>query len=126
MIKKLYPLIQLLVIYLSLLIAGLISINYFSPEISVKTYVTLLTLMTVISLGAYFLFFLGSRKPGSERGLYLLAALGGKFLAYLIIILLFWVNGKNLTKDFIIVFFVLYLMLTFFLVRIIIKTIKTN
>lgn len=126
MIRKLYPLIQLLIIYLILLIAGITSINYFNAEISVNRYVTLLTLMTVISLGAYFVFSLGTRKPGSERGIYLVAALGGKFLAYLIIILLFWISGKNLTKDFIIVFFVLYLMLTFFLVRIILKTIKTN
>jgi hypothetical protein len=55
-----------------------------------------------------------------------LAGIGGKFLSYLFLILVFWLQGKNLSKEFIIAFFVLYLLLTFFLLGVLFKTLKTN
>lgn len=95
-------------------------------NLAIKIYAGLLTAMTAISLGAYLLIDAGKRRSEQDRGIFLLAALGGKFLAYLILILIYWAVGKNLTKEFIIVFFVLYLLLTFFILRVLYKTLKTN
>lgn len=69
---------------------------------------------------------IGVSKGEKARGLYLLAALGGKFILYLAFILVMWAPTKNLSKPFIIAFFVLYLILTFSLVRILYKVLKTN
>jgi hypothetical protein len=123
---KLRHLIQLLAIYLLLLSAGLYLIQHTGAAISAAAYATLLTSMTLITLGSYILVTAGIRRGDKEQGIWLLAGLGGKFLAYLVVILLFWAVGKNLTKDFIIAFFVLYLVLTFFLAGILFKALNNN
>jgi peptidoglycan/LPS O-acetylase OafA/YrhL len=126
MIHKLRPVLSLLIIYILLLSGGLLVLNSTSPELSSTTYATLLTIMTLITLGAYLLVITGTRKGDKDQGIWLLAGLGGKFLAYLVLVLIFWAVGKNLTKDFIIAFFVLYLLLTIFLLSILFKALKNN
>lgn len=126
MIHKLRHVFQLLLIYGLLLTGGLLLVQYTTPQLTPATYATLLTIMTLITMGAYLLVMTGLRKGEKEQGIWLLAALGGKFLAYLVLILVFWAVGKNLTKDFIIAFFVLYLLLTIFLVSILYKALKNN
>lgn len=116
----------LLLFYVFLLLTGLLVIHATSFQMSEKTYATLLTVMTIITMGAYLLISIGTKKEEKERGIFILAGIGGKFVAYLFLILAFWAGGKNLTREFIIVFFVLYLFLTFFLVRILYKTLKSN
>lgn len=126
MIHKLRHVFQLLLIYGLLLTGGLLLVQHTTPQLTPATYGTLLSFMTLITLGAYLLVMTGLRKGEKEQGIWLLAALGGKFLAYLVLILVFWAVGKNLTKDFIIAFFVLYLLLTIFLVSILYKALKNN
>lgn len=116
----------LFLLYLSALLGGYLLIENNQFSLSFKTFAILLSVMTAITAGAYGLIALGMRKAESDRGIYLLAALGGKFLLYLVLLLIFWAVGKNLTLPFIIAFFVLYLMLTFFLVGVLIKTLKTK
>jgi hypothetical protein len=82
--------------------------------------------MSLISTGTYFLVRLGIKRGEKVQGLYLLAAFGGKFLAYLIMILICWAGGKILSLEFIITFFVLYLLFTFFLLGLLFKSLKTN
>jgi hypothetical protein len=117
---------KLLSIYSILLSGGLLLIWLTNIQLPVAEYVTLLTTMTLITIAAYFLMLLGIRRGKKEQGIYLLAGLGGKFLAYLVLILIFWASGKNLTKEFIIAFFVVYLLLTVFLLGILFKILKTN
>jgi K+-transporting ATPase A subunit len=90
MIHKLRPVLSLLIIYILLLSGGLLVLNSTSPELSSTTYATLLTIMTLITLGAYLLVITGTRKGDKDQGIWLLAGLGGKFLAYLVLVLIFW------------------------------------
>lgn len=126
MIPDLRHVLQLIVLYILLLSGGILLLQQTTSLLSPATFATLTTLMTLITFGAYLLAMAGRRKGEKEQGLWLLAALGGKFLAYLLLILVFWAVGKNLTKDFIIAFFVLYLVLTIFLVSVLYKALKNN
>ncbi len=126
MIPKFRNLLILLTVYMVLLIAGLLVLDHVDTLLSPARYATLLSLMTAVTIGAYLLVAIGAGQDPERRGMLLIAAIGGKFLAYLILILIFWAPGKNLSKDFIITFFVLYLVLTFFLIGILYKTLKSN
>jgi hypothetical protein len=118
--------IHLLVIYTLLLAGGVLLIRLTEIKIEEGAYIGLLSLMAMISLGAYLLVAAGTKRKESERGIILLAGIGGKFLAYLIMILFFWISGRNFNAEFIITFFVLYLVFTIYLIRILYKTLKTN
>lgn len=126
MIHKYRHGLHLLLMYIVLLGVGLVFFNVFDFNISPLLYSVLLSIMTAVTLAAYIILMIGMRKSEENRGMYLIGAIGVKFLAYLLIILLFWLHGKNLSMDFIIVFFVLYLTLTFSLVRILFKLLKNN
>lgn len=126
MIQKTQNILILLAIYAVLLGGGVFMINHASIDLNPRTYTVLLTSMTMITLGAYLLVVAGAKRKETDRGMFLLAAIGGKFIAYLIMILIFWLSVKNLKTEFIITFFVLYLLLTIFLVRVFYKTLKTN
>lgn len=117
---------QLLVLYAILLLAGTALLHYTSIPLESNLYILTLTVMTLISFAAYILIMLGFSKDERKQGLFMLAGLGAKFLLYLLFILILWASGKNLTKSFIIAFFILYLILTFFLIRILYKVLKTN
>lgn len=126
MIHKLRPLFLLLTIYLLLLSGGLLVIGNTDSELTPANYATLVTFMTMITLVIYLVVTAGFRRNETDQGIWLLAGLSGKFLAYLVIILIYWANGKNFTKDFIIAFFVLYLLLTIFLMSVLFKKLKNN
>lgn len=126
MIHKYRHGLHLLLMYIVLLGVGLVFFNVFDFNISPVRYSVLLSIMTGVTLVAYIILVIGMQKSEENRGMYLIGAIGVKFLAYLLIILLFWLNGKNLSMDFIIVFFVLYLVLTFSLVRVLFKLLNNN
>lgn len=126
MIRKTQNILTLLAIYILLLGGGILTLQYTSIAFAPRTYTVLLTSMTLITLGAYLLVMAGAKRKETERGIFLLAAIGGKFIAYLIMILIFWSAGKNLRTEFIIAFFMLYLLLTIFLARALYKTLKIN
>lgn len=126
MIERFRHIGQILVLYAILLLAGTALIHYTSISLTMQLYTLTLSVMTLITILAYFLIMIGVGKGESKQPIYLLAGLGGKFLSYLLFILILWATGKNLTKPFIIAFFILYLFLTFFLIRILYKALKTN
>ena len=118
--------LQFIALYLILMTSGIIIISFTDFSLEFVSFFVLLTSMLVISLGVYFLIVLGMNKEPRSQGIYLLAGIGGKFLAYLLLILGFLIHGKNLTKDFIIAFFILYLVLTLLLIKILLKELKSN
>lgn len=126
MTHKWRNIILLFIIYACLLAGGVLLIRSTGISIEEAAYVLLLTIMTIISLGTYLVIMAGAKRKESERGILILVGIGGKFLAYLIMILFFWISGKNFSTGFLIAFFVLYLVLTIFLVSILYKTLKTN
>jgi hypothetical protein len=125
-IRKLQNILSLLLIYFVLLIGGGLLIDRLSIDLESATFTLLLTAMMLITMAAYLLVMAGIRRKEEDRGIFLVAGIGGKFLAYLIIILLFWLSGKNLQLEFIITFFVLYLLFTFYLVVVLYKALKIN
>jgi len=79
-----------------------------------------------ISFLSGMIFLAGENREGKDRVFLTLVSIGSKFLLYLIFILLWRIFSKNLTKPFIITFFVLYLVFTFFLVLFFHKRLKNN
>ncbi len=126
MIRKIRHVLRLLLLYILFLAGGLLLIQHTDSDLTLTTYASLLTFMTLITLGAYLIVISGTRKAERDQGIHLLAGIGGKFLAYLVLILIYWAVGKKLTTDFIIAFFVLYLVLTIFLISILYKAFKNN
>ena len=68
----------------------------------------------------------GIQKKDKEGMVFLLGGIGVKFLLYLLFILLFWIATKNLSKAFILTFFALYLIFTFFTAGHLLKLLKNK
>ena len=105
---------QLLVLASSLVLLGIIFIPRI--QVNVSTTVFLITLLSVVVINflSYLVMSASIKKNSKESVVYLLAGIGVKFLLYLLFILLSWIITKNLTKAFILTFFALYLVFTFF------------
>ncbi len=124
MIEKFRHIWQMLVLYALLMLAGILILHFTSIPLSVNTYALTLSVMTVITLVSYILIMLGASRDEKARGMFLIAGISVKFLLYLVFILIFTLSGNNLSKPFIIAFFILYLFLTFFLIRILYKVLN--
>lgn len=124
MIEKFRHIWQILVLYALLMLAGILILHYTTIPLSINIYALTLSVMTGITLISYIIIMYGVSKGEKTSGLFMLAGLSVKFLAYLIFILIFSMTGNNLSKPFIIAFFILYLFLTFFLIRILYKVLK--
>ena len=117
---------QLLVLASILLLTGILLIPRIRPELSLVHFIITLGVITVINLIAWLAMARGIRKSKREGMIILLAGIGGKFLLYLFYLLLFWILTKNLSKPFIIAFFALYLVFTFFLAAHLFKLLKNK
>lgn len=106
---------QLLVLASLLLLAGLLLIPALRIPLPPGIYLVSLLSVTLITLISFLLMGKGIRKEGQGGVVLLLAGIGIKFLLYLAFILVLWMVVKNLTKPFILTFFALYLVFTFFL-----------
>ena len=105
---------QILVLTAVLLLAGLLLFPAFHIPISTGIYLSTLFPVMLITFISYLLMGKGIRKEGQGGVVLILAGLGMKFLLYLAFLLIFWVVVKNLSKPFILIFFALYLVFTFF------------
>ena len=123
---RLRNILTLALIYVVLFVIGNLIIRLALIEIEIGLFLILLTSMTIITLGTYLLVGVGLKRKESDRGTFLFAGIGGKFLAYLIMILIFWKSKKNFETEFIITFFVLYLALTIYLIAVLYKELKIN
>ena len=66
----------------------------------------------------------GVNKPDDTSSLYTLSAVGSKFFLVAILALVYFLVLKKSEHRFVILFFILYLAFTFYLLRIILKTLK--
>ena len=115
MVKSLQYIWQLLILSALLELFGGLIIRYSALPIPPGVYLISITAVTVINLIAYLIMAAGIRKKDQGGMVILLAGLGVKFLLYLLYIMVFWLATKNLDIDFIVTFFALYLIFTFFL-----------
>lgn len=95
-------------------------------EFSLIVFLVTLASVMVVNLITYLIMCSGIQKNSKEGVLVLLGGIGAKFLLYLLFILLFWIGTKNLSKAFILTFFALYLMFTFFTAGHLLKLLKNK
>lgn len=81
--------------------------------------------IAVTSLALY-IFFLGRSRPGGEDSLYTMSAVGIKFLLSMVIALVWFAVLKKVETGELLIFFVLYLTFTVFLVGVIVKELKKS
>ena len=117
---------QLLVLSLVLLILGILVLPRLEVEFSLQAYMVTLLSVAVINLISFLVMSRGVQKQNKDGVVYLLGGVGLKFILYLLYILVFWLVTKNLTKPFIITFFALYLVFTFFLAGNLLKMLKNK
>jgi hypothetical protein len=126
MIDRIRFIWQLLVLSSILLLLGLVLIPRLHVEITPAVFLVTLGSVTTVNLLTYLVMYTGIQKNGREGVILLLGGIGVKFLLYLLFILLFWILTKNLSKPFIITFFALYLVFTFFTARQLLKLLKNK
>ena len=117
---------QLLVLTTFLILLGSFIVPGLETSLNLQTYVILLGSVALVNFISYLVIYAGIRKHNQEGVVVLIAGIGLKFLLYLLVILVFWLVTKNLFKPFIIVFFALYLIFTFFLVVHLFKALKNK
>lgn len=126
MIDRIRYVWQLLVLASVLVIFGILMLPRIDFEISLVHYLATLASVTAINLLVYLLMFAGIGKNNKEGMLFMMGGIGVKFLLYLFFILLFWILTKNISKPFILTFFALYLIFTFFTAGHLLKSLKNK
>jgi len=124
MIDRVRYIWQLLVLASVLTISGILLLPQIRPDISLVNYLLALCCITVVNLVTYLIMYSGIKRKNREGVVYLLGGIGVKFLLYLLVIMVFWIVTKNLSKAFILTFFALYLIFTFFTVAHLLKLLK--
>ena len=117
---------QLLVLTSLLLIAGILGIHYLGIELEISHFIATMLSVAVINLITWLVMVRGIKNNHRDGVVRMLAGIGLKFLLYLLFILVYWLVTKNLTKPFIISFFALYLVFTFFLAGNLLKLLKNK
>lgn len=117
---------QLLVLFTLLMLAGILIISSTSLQISIENYIITLASVTGINLVSFLIMAKGAKKEGQGGVVIMLAGIGTKFILYLLFVLVFWRVTKNLGITFILTFFALYLILTFFLAIHLLKLLKNK
>lgn len=72
------------------------------------------------------IFNIGMTKPADVQSLFTLSAIGIKFFLVAILALVYFVTFKKSELEFVLLFFILYLTFTFYLIRVILKTLNNR
>jgi hypothetical protein len=126
MIEHVRYLWQILVVASILLLLGIIIIPGMDMGLSLRLYMLSLASVTLINIITFLVMIRGIHKQNNEGMVYLMGGIGLKFLLYLGFVLIVWGITKNLSKGFIITFFALYLIFTFFLAENLLKILKNK
>ena len=126
MIDRIRFIWQLFVLASIVALLGMVLIPRLGVEISTTTYLICLASVSIVNLLTYLVMYAGIQKSSKEGVVYLLGGIVLKFLLYLLFILVFWIATKNLSKPFIVTFFALYLIFTFFTAGHLLKLLKNK
>ncbi|MEZ5071460.1 MAG: hypothetical protein R2751_10945 [Bacteroidales bacterium] len=108
------------------ILGGILLLPSLAPDFPLSRFFLTLSVVALVNVGVWFLLARGIGKRNREGTVILLAGIGGKFLFYLFYLLVYWIAAKNLTKAFVLTFFALYLIFTFFLAVHLLKLLKNN
>ncbi len=126
MIDRIRFIWQLLVLACIFALLGKLLLPRINMEVSPATFLITLGSVTLVNLITFLVMHTGIQKNSKDGVVYLLGGIGVKFLLYLLFILLFWIATKNLSKPFIVTFFALYLVFTFFTAGRLLKMLKNK
>jgi len=126
MIDRIRYIWQLLILAALLVLLGILLLPRIDVDVSIPVYLVSLVSLTVINLIVYLIMYSGIGKNNKEGMLFMMGGIGVKFLLYLLFILLFWIQTKNISKPFIVTFFALYLIFTFFTAKHLLNLLKNK
>ena len=126
MIDRIRYIWQLLILAALLVLLGILLLPRIDVDVSIPVYLVSLVSLTVINLIVYLIMNSGIGKNNKEGMLFIMGGIGVKFLLYLLFILLFWIQTKNISKPFIVTFFALYLIFTFFTAKHLLNLLKNK
>lgn len=107
-------------------ISGYILIPEVLTSITFSQFLFTLLYFFLFTLLLFVLFYRGLTKDPQKGILYTYGTIALKIFVHMVYILVFYLLTKNLTMDFIIVFFVLYLAFTLYLILAFIKELKSK
>lgn len=102
------------------ILKALQSDHYFSEG------VILASLFSLINIVALFIFHRGQSREPQNQTMHTLVSLSAKFLLELLLIIIWFILAKKTTSESVLMFFVLYLAFSLFLVLNILKTLKNK
>ena len=108
---------QQLVTSASITLLGILIIVFIPVNFPAVNFLVMVAVQTLITIIIYLIMARGVERRDKGGVVYLMGGIGLKFILYLIYILVYWIITKNLSKPFIIAFFLLYLVFTFLMVR---------
>ena len=110
-------------IFFSFIINAMLLIAVYLLPLCIKPADSLLAGMvfTIITASSVMVFVIGRTKKSENQALLTLSAIGLKFFLSLVFALVYFTLLKNTNLDFILLFFLLYLAFTIYLLRLILK-----
>ena len=115
---------RIIIIETLILAAGLVLISVYDPGFGFAGIAVLSLSFALLSLLTLIIFFTGQKKEPEARTMYILVALGIKFILEMVIALLWFFVAKKTGLTSVILFFVLYLAFTLFSILVVLKTLK--
>lgn len=113
-------------LYILFFVSGYILIPNISVAVTRVQFQLTLLYFFLFTILLFVLFYRGLTKKPRKGILYTFGAIALKLFFHMVFIMVFYLLTKNLTMDFIIVFFVLYLAFTLYLLFAFIKELKTK
>jgi len=126
MSRLLKTIINAAIVTTLLTMAGL-AVNNVQPllidRISIFVLLPSYFLITTLSL---IVFYAGESKPADTQYLFTLSSIGIKFFLSAVLALIYFAVFKKSEVNFVLLFFILYLTFTFYLIMVIVKVLKTR
>ena len=118
------PVASLLFLTAFFFIAGRLTIPQLLPELNLNSFYLTLSYFLIVNVLVLILFFKGSSKNPEKAIVYTLLTISLKFILYISFILIYYLITKNLSKGYLIIFFLLYLTFSFFTLFAVLKELK--
>lgn len=105
---------------------GLLVVKSFDISMTAANVSVLAITFSIISFTTLFIFFIGQTKAPGDQLLYTLTAISLKFILAAVAALIWFVVAKNFQTQYVLLFFILYLAFTFFLVIVILNVLNNK
>ncbi len=116
----------LIALEIFVLLAGFLITDNFYPGFNLTDVIILSVCFVLISLSSMIIFFRGRSKSPESQTMHSLVSISLKFLLELILVFIWFFIGKKSGLTSVLLFFVIYLTFTLFLIFIILKTLKNK